>query len=82
LIAERRIEFVKVGRHVRISESALAHFIHAGRVEPLTDADIRHKMKRGRVMANREGHRRFGNVRKRARDPQSGDSQSEAGQDE
>ena len=24
LIAERRIEFVKVGRHVRISESALA----------------------------------------------------------
>jgi excisionase family DNA binding protein len=45
LIAERRIEFVKVGRHVRISESALADFIDAGRVEPLSDADIRHKMK-------------------------------------
>jgi excisionase family DNA binding protein len=45
LIAERRVEFVKVGRHVRISESALADFIDAGRVEPLTDADIRHKMK-------------------------------------
>jgi excisionase family DNA binding protein len=45
LIAERRIEFVKVGRHVRISESALADFIDAGRVEPLTDADIRHEMK-------------------------------------
>jgi excisionase family DNA binding protein len=45
LIAERRIEFVKVGRHVRISESALADFIDAGRVEPITDADIRHKMK-------------------------------------
>jgi len=45
LIAERRIEFVKVGRHVRISESALADFIDAGRVEPLTDAGIRHKMK-------------------------------------
>jgi excisionase family DNA binding protein len=45
LIAERRIEFVKVGRHVRISESALADFIDAGRVEPLTEADIRHKMK-------------------------------------
>ena len=45
LIAERRIEFVKVGRHVRISESALADFIDAGRVEPLTGADIRHKMK-------------------------------------
>ena len=41
LIAERRIEFVKVGRHVRISESALADFIEAGRVEPLTPAAIR-----------------------------------------
>ena len=30
LIAERRIEFVKVGRHVRISESALADFIRSG----------------------------------------------------
>jgi len=45
LIAERRIEFVKVGRHVRISESALTDFIDAGRIEPLTDAEIRHKMK-------------------------------------
>jgi excisionase family DNA binding protein len=33
LIAERRIEFVRVGRHVRISQSALADFIQAGRVE-------------------------------------------------
>jgi excisionase family DNA binding protein len=41
LIAERRIEFVKIGRHVRISESALADFIEAGRVEPLTAAGIR-----------------------------------------
>ncbi len=45
LIAERRIEFVKVGRHVRISESALAAFIDAGRVEPLTNAGLRHKMR-------------------------------------
>ncbi len=45
LIAERRIEFVKVGRHVRISESALADFIDAGRVEPLTTARTRHKMR-------------------------------------
>jgi excisionase family DNA binding protein len=45
LIAERRIEFVKVGRHVRISESALATFIDAGRVEPLTNADLRPKMR-------------------------------------
>jgi excisionase family DNA binding protein len=43
LIAERRIEFVKVGRHVRITESALADFIEAGRVEPLTAADIRRR---------------------------------------
>jgi excisionase family DNA binding protein len=45
LIAERRIEFVKVGRHVRISESALAVFIDAGRVQPLTAADTRHRMR-------------------------------------
>ncbi len=40
LIAERRIEFVKVGRHVRISESALAEFIEAGRIPPMTVADV------------------------------------------
>jgi excisionase family DNA binding protein len=34
LIAERRIRFVRVGRHVRIPESALAEFIAAGVVEP------------------------------------------------
>ena len=36
LIAERRIRFVRVGRHVRIPESAVAEFIAAGIVEPLT----------------------------------------------
>ncbi|MGI9004985.1 MAG: excisionase family DNA-binding protein [Streptosporangiaceae bacterium] len=35
LIAERRIRFVRVGRYVRIPESALAEFIVAGTVEPL-----------------------------------------------
>ena len=45
LIAERRIEFVKVGRHVRISESALAEFIQAGRVEPLTAVNVRRRSK-------------------------------------
>jgi excisionase family DNA binding protein len=40
LIAERRIEFVKVGRHVRISESALADFIAAGRVQPMAPPDV------------------------------------------
>jgi excisionase family DNA binding protein len=41
LIAERRIEFVKIGRHVRISEAALVQFIEAGRVEPMTGAALR-----------------------------------------
>ena len=40
LIAERRIEFVKVGRYVRISEAALAAFIKAGHVPPLEASDI------------------------------------------
>ncbi|MGH3201975.1 MAG: excisionase family DNA-binding protein [Streptosporangiaceae bacterium] len=35
LIAERRIRFVRVGRHVRIPESALLEFIAAGVVEPV-----------------------------------------------
>jgi excisionase family DNA binding protein len=34
LIAERRIRFVHVGRHVRIPESALSEFVAAGLVEP------------------------------------------------
>ena len=34
-------EFVHVGRHVRISESALADFIEAGKVPPLTAANVR-----------------------------------------
>ena len=33
LIAERRIKFVRVGRHVRVPESALREFIEAGLVE-------------------------------------------------
>ena len=45
LIAERRIEFVRVGRHVRISESALADFIDAGKVSPLSAADLRPRLK-------------------------------------
>jgi excisionase family DNA binding protein len=45
LIAERRIEFVRVGRHVRITESALADFIEAGKVPPLTAATLRPKLR-------------------------------------
>ncbi len=35
LVAERRIRFVRVGRHVRIPHSALREFIEAGMVEPV-----------------------------------------------
>jgi excisionase family DNA binding protein len=35
LIEQRRICFVRVGRHVRIPESALREFIAAGLVEPI-----------------------------------------------
>ncbi|MFF2362314.1 excisionase family DNA-binding protein [Streptomyces sp. NPDC058122] len=34
LIEERRITYVKVGRHVRIPESAVREFIAANTVEP------------------------------------------------
>jgi len=33
LVAERRIPYHKVGRHVRIAEADLASFVAAGRVE-------------------------------------------------
>ena len=33
LIAERRIAYVRVGRHVRIADADLASFVAAGRVE-------------------------------------------------
>jgi excisionase family DNA binding protein len=35
LIAERRIRFVRVGRHVRVPESVVREFIEAGTVEPI-----------------------------------------------
>jgi excisionase family DNA binding protein len=38
LIAERRIRFVHVGRHVRIPESAVRELIEAGQVEPVIPA--------------------------------------------
>ncbi len=34
LIAERRITFVKLGRHVRVDTADIDAFITAGRVEP------------------------------------------------
>jgi excisionase family DNA binding protein len=38
LIAERRIRFTRIGRHVRIPESALREFIAAGMVRPAVSA--------------------------------------------
>jgi excisionase family DNA binding protein len=35
VIAEHRVRFVHVGRHVRIPEDALEEFIDAGIVEPV-----------------------------------------------
>jgi excisionase family DNA binding protein len=35
LIAERRIAYVKIGRHVRITEADIAAFIQAGRIAPM-----------------------------------------------
>lgn len=41
LIEERRIRFVRIGRHVRIPDSALAEFIAAGVVEPIISTSKR-----------------------------------------
>ena len=46
LIAERRIRFVRVGRHVRIPESAVRDFIATSTVEP-----IEVRWRAGRVVA-------------------------------
>ncbi|GAA5176924.1 hypothetical protein GCM10023322_00290 [Rugosimonospora acidiphila] len=40
LVAERRIPFHKLGRSVRLKASDLAAHIDAGRVEPITAADV------------------------------------------
>ncbi len=40
LIAERRIEFHKVGRHVRVSEAAVADFIESGRMPAITSSGV------------------------------------------
>ncbi|WP_326621137.1 helix-turn-helix domain-containing protein [Streptomyces decoyicus] len=41
LIAERRITFVRVGRHVRIPESALRAFIETNTVQPASSGRTR-----------------------------------------
>jgi excisionase family DNA binding protein len=41
LIEERRIAFVRVGRHVRIAESVLNAYIEANTVQPVTVGRVR-----------------------------------------
>jgi excisionase family DNA binding protein len=40
LIAERRIAFVKLGRHVRLAEADIVAFIEAGRVDAIDMPEI------------------------------------------
>ena len=40
LVAERRITFHKIGRHVRFTVADLEAFALAGRVEAITDAGV------------------------------------------
>lgn len=40
LIAEKRIRFVRLGRHVRIPESAIKEFVEAGTVQPITWTEV------------------------------------------
>jgi len=39
LVAERRIAFNKVGRHIRFNTADIEAFINAGRVEPWSTVD-------------------------------------------
>lgn len=41
LVAERRIEFVKVGRLVRFSPSAVADYIEQNKVTPISRSKVR-----------------------------------------
>ena len=45
LVAERRIEFVKVGRLVRFELRALAEYIERNRVVPTSRAEIRRQIR-------------------------------------
>jgi excisionase family DNA binding protein len=46
LIAERRIAFVKLGRHVRLTEADVAAFIESGRITPLDASRTWHNDRR------------------------------------
>jgi excisionase family DNA binding protein len=40
LISERRIAYVKIGRHVRITEADIAAFIESGRIAPMEASGV------------------------------------------
>ncbi len=46
LIAERRIRFYRVGRHIRFSVTDLRSFVVAGQVDPITAQDVRRHVRR------------------------------------
>lgn len=46
LIAERRIPFHKIGRHVRLKVTDLEAFVDAGRVAPFDPAAVRRHVRR------------------------------------
>lgn len=46
LIAERRIAFHHVGRHVRLRVADLEEFVQSGRVEPVTAGDVRRQLRK------------------------------------
>jgi excisionase family DNA binding protein len=45
LIAERRVAFHKLGRHVRFAVTDLDQYVSAGRVEPISVADAWHSVR-------------------------------------
>lgn len=46
LVADRRVPFYKVGRHVRLKRADLEAFVQAGRVEAITAASVRRDLRR------------------------------------
>uniref|UniRef100_UPI0039BEE9F4 excisionase family DNA-binding protein n=1 Tax=Lentzea alba TaxID=2714351 RepID=UPI0039BEE9F4 len=46
LIADRRITFYKLGRHVRLKRVDLEAFVQAGKVEPITAESVRRDLRR------------------------------------
>jgi excisionase family DNA binding protein len=59
LIEERRIRFVRIGRYVRIPESALREFIQAGLVEPVAGRTHRRAGLWATAQADAAGSARF-----------------------